>query len=479
MCTPFHQPEGEAKPVRGVTELIEELVVAQATIRIYAADHPRVTEALDSLSAGVEEILGNTEQEELRLGVTDGYMFVDGRPLFGASLVASRIIQPLTEMDSGGLLIERGASRDDFMAVMQLLSDKKRPLDHEAANERLAEAGCQSISLRPPFRRSVGSNKMLDTMSTTLGKTEVAPESEDMLALAIPIRLYQDIVDHLQGQMIAACRGETVDISGSQHYAEAILRRLDADPKSMLSIGRYEQYDAFTFGHSIRVCLLAACFAKALNLDEELQQRIGLASLLHDIGKSRVPFEILHSKGRLSGSERMEMNRHTLYGAEILLDAPDSDPLTVVAAFGHHRSPSSGYPRVLYAADMSTATSVIKICDVYEALTAVRPYKDRMSPVRAYRIMMSMGDHFDRGLLRRFIHVTGTYPIGSRVRLSTGEIAQVHKQTETLERPVVDIERDAEGQVYAKDAQRRVDLSRYKRQDTLKIEELLAVTGIE
>ena len=83
---------------------------------------------------------------------------------------------------------------------------------------------------------------------------------------------------------------------------------------------------------------------------------------------------------------------------------------------------------------------IVKICDVFEALTAVRPYKPRMSPVRAYRIMMGMKDHFDPRMLRAFVQLSGLYPVGSRVRLSSGDTARVQKQTSDPARPVVDIE---------------------------------------
>jgi HD-GYP domain-containing protein (c-di-GMP phosphodiesterase class II) len=222
------------------------------------------------------------------------------------------------------------------------------------------------------------------------------------------------------------------------------------DPKAMLSLARYEQYDAFTFGHSIRVCFLALDFARTMTQDEALLQRIGLAALLHDVGKAWVPFEILHAKGRLSPEERAEMERHTTYGAEILLGAEACDPLAVATAFGHHRMrQGGGYPRTIHEARQSTVLKIVKICDVYEALTAVRPYKPRMSPTRAYRLMLSMEGHFDRALLRHFISTNGFYPTGGRVRLSTGDTARVSRQTADPCRPVVDIEVMRDGEIVA------------------------------
>src|SRR5262249_17314636 len=144
----------------------------------------------------------------------------------------------------------------------------------------------------------------------------------------------------------------------------------------------------------IRVCLMALNYARAFTNDQEFLLRVGSAALLHDVGKARVPFEVLHCKGRLSAEHRREMERHPELGAEILLDSKGVDPMAVTAAFGHHKTTSyGGYPKTLHQAQLSTVTKIVKVCDVFESLTAVRPYKPAMSPVRAYRIMMSMQGH--------------------------------------------------------------------------------------
>jgi HD-GYP domain-containing protein (c-di-GMP phosphodiesterase class II) len=144
----------------------------------------------------------------------------------------------------------------------------------------------------------------------------------------------------------------------------------------------------------------------------------------------------------------------------MLLDAPNSDPMAVSIAFGHHRTTTGGgYPDTLHRPDLSLATKIVKICDVYEALTAVRPYKPRMSPTRAYRIMIAMQDHFDAPVLKRFIQVNGIYPTGTRVRLSDGSVARVERQTKAPLLPVVDVEVTAEGRVLPREEQRTIDLN--------------------
>ncbi|MFH0944592.1 MAG: HD domain-containing phosphohydrolase, partial [Planctomycetota bacterium] len=241
---------------------------------------------------------------------------------------------------------------------------------------------------------------------------------------------------------------------------EGVLRTLDQDARAFLNLARYEEYDAFTFGHSIRVCALAVLFARDLSSDDELVRRIGVASVLHDVGKARLPFELLHSKGVFTADERREMQKHTIFGGELLAEMEECDPMAIAVAFGHHRTEDGrGYPQTAVPLPLSAATRIVKICDVYEALTALRPYKPRVSPATAYRTMLEMEGHFEPRLLRRFIKLNGIYPTGSRVVLSSGEVAMVERQTSRPESPVVEVETTIDGEELERRQRRLVDLS--------------------
>jgi HD-GYP domain-containing protein (c-di-GMP phosphodiesterase class II) len=262
----------------------------------------------------------------------------------------------------------------------------------------------------------------------------------------VPVRFFQSCIDLLQNITVSVCHGGRIQFDPVQTHAEIVLRRLEDAQGPMMNLARQEQYDAFTFGHSVRVAVLCMNFARALTDDRGLLIRIGTAALLHDVGKSLIPFEILHSTSSLSEEERMQMNRHPQLGAELLLDHTEADPLSIATAFGHHRSDGGrGYPITAHPHDVLFTTDVIKICDVYEALTAARPYKNPMTPTRAYRVMMSMQSQFDVGLLRQFIEVNGIYPSGQLVELSTGEKARVVEQTADLLMPMVRIVTDVDG----------------------------------
>ena len=445
MCELHDPQEAEAAP-RGITTFVDELVVTLTNARIYAPGHPRVAQSLGSLSSIVIELIESDDARQIVLGSSEGYLFHEGRPLLGASLSAGRLISALAHLSAGGFRIERGVTETDLLGLVDLLHKGERgPSTHLEANQFLSQAGCEKVTVLPEYG---GGGSDVEVLAGALGHpTPPPPEADRVQAerdarellteLRLPRESYQQLVSGMQEVTIQATRGLSVNLDATKGHVESVLKELTRDPKNMMGICRYERYDAFTFGHSIRVCSLALYFAKQLASDEQLIQRIGEAALLHDVGKARVPAEILFSRGRLSDEERSEMNRHTLYGADILLDANRSDPVSVATAFGHHTRYED---ETRTAPRPSVVTRIVKICDVFEALTAVRPYKDRMPPARAYRIMFGMNGHFDPALLRRFVEVNGLYPVGAQVRLASGAVARVHAQTDDFERPVVDIE---------------------------------------
>ncbi len=467
MCE-IHRAEDVESTKKGISEFIDELVVATTNARIYSHDHPRVSSSIETLVSSLGEQIDRSESHQLFIGAAEGFLFHDQRALLGASLSAAKIIDALEEVGAGGLSFDRNTDADEFLALIQILGMNRR--DHASfddANRDLKGRGCRHIRFLPPYR---GPGVLQDPTVDLIPRSGLGGVASSNIELNIPVELYQRTVSLLQDSMVRACHRESLSIDETRGHVEAILDRLTIDATSMMSISRYERYDAYTFGHSIRVCFLTLNFAKALFDDQAMLLRLGTAALLHDIGKAWVPFEVLYSKTRLTPEERVEMDKHATHGAQILLDLKEPDPMSVATAFAHHRTlDGAGYPDTLHDLRPSIATRIVKICDVYEALTAVRPYKPRMSPVRAYRIMMSMDKHFDTALLRRFIQVNGAYPVGSKVQISTGETGQVVAQTEDLRRPVVLLEDGAS----PNSEMRRRDLSENRDPAGPRVEHLL------
>lgn len=438
--------ERQVDPADLATQLVEELVAALINARIFEVKHPRTRSSIAAVQRLLHELGELTREEVVRLGCVDDLIVFKKRPLLGASLAASRLIDLLRQWDAGGVELKPMVAATELEELLTAVVARPQPgVGHAEINALLQSRQCTGAGLLPPYT---------DPNLARRGGTQSGNR------IHVAVRFYQAVVDLLQNITITVCRGGRIDFAPVQAHAEEVLHRLESDEVPLLGLARHEQYDAFTFGHSVRVAVLSLHFARALTDDRDLLIRIGTAALLHDVGKSLIPYDVLHSHKPLTAAEREEMNKHTTIGAELLLDHKEADPLAISSAFGHHRSPDgTGYPRTVHDYRMSAVTNLVKICDIYEALTAARPYKQPMSPIRAYRVMLAMGHKLDQRMLRRFIEINGVYPVGQLVALSTGEIAVVRQQGRHMMEPVVALLVDSEGNRLAAEDQQLIDLS--------------------
>lgn len=451
-----------------ITDFVDELVAALVTVRVYDRSHPRVRSSLQELASLHRRLLQQLDAPSLVIAQSGGFLLHEDRPLVGASMGAKKLIDPLAARQSGGIEFDRELGERDLEALLALLAGPVEDATHDLANKRMQFHGCKGIGLLPPYQRG-------QYQARAGAGQSLAGAGLDEQGVMLPLQLRQRIVDSLQGASISVARGGTVDLQGIQGVAQLLTDTVRKNPGEAQNMARYERYDAFTFGHSIRVCALALNFAANLTEDPRLLLRIGMAALLHDIGKSLIPFDILHHRGRLSPEQRREMERHAALGAEVLLCQSQVDDIAVTVSHGHHKNlDGSGYPNDALGIEQSTVTRLIKICDVYEALTAVRPYKGAMTPTKAYRVMLDMHGHFDLALLRQFIRINGCYPVGSEVELNDRSTARVLMQTRQLLRPVMQLERHGSGQVLHGNDRLTIDLSQPDQQQ-LKVARLLDI----
>jgi len=218
--------------------------------------------------------------------------------------------------------------------------------------------------------------------------------------------------------------------------ANSILRNKDA----LLSLCRIKSKDDYTFLHSVSVGALLISFAHALDFNHDIIKQLGVGGMLHDIGKTKVPDEILNKPGKLTEEEFVIMKSHVVHGCSILRKSPGISQISFdVTAQHHERFDGSGYPLGLKNAEMSVYGQMAAIVDVYDAITADRCYHKGMEPTVAVRKMFEWSKfHFNPKLLRTFIRTVGIYPVGTLVRLESGKIGVVIEQCETdMTRPLV------------------------------------------
>ena len=235
-------------------------------------------------------------------------------------------------------------------------------------------------------------------------------------------RTREAVTDMFEGARL----GRAVEVKRMVKLASAIGASVERDAKALINLVRLKEKDEYTYLHSVAVCALMINFARHLELDPQLVEDLGVAGLLHDVGKVAVSDEILNKPGALSKGEMRSVQTHPVAGHRLLESSPGAPELALELCLRHHEKvDGTGYPGGLKGDDLSLAARMGAICDVYDAVTSNRPYKHAWTPCEALTEMKKWQGHFDPVLLDRFADSLGIYAVGTLVRLSTGELGVV------------------------------------------------------
>lgn len=220
--------------------------------------------------------------------------------------------------------------------------------------------------------------------------------------------------------------GRKIQAANLAPVVTAIAASVARSPTALPSVTRFKLHDEYTYLHSIAVCGLMLALGKELRLSPELTQEIGLAGLLHDIGKARIDAELLNKPGPLDLAEYARVQAHTLRGYELLRDSGIESEIALDVCLHHHeRIDGTGYPSGISQETLSIHARMAAVCDVFDAVTSNRSYKRSWSPGAALDWMMSTTGHFDPRVLRAFRGLLGVFPVGSLVLLESQRLAVV------------------------------------------------------
>ena len=204
------------------------------------------------------------------------------------------------------------------------------------------------------------------------------------------------------------------------------------NPTALLSLARLKTHDDYSYMHSVAVSALMAALAKQLNLDEAQVRSAAKAGLLHDMGKAVMPLQILNKPGKLTEDEFAVIRTHPRHGHALLLAGESADHAVLDVCLHHHeKMDGSGYPDQLSGDQISLFARMGAVCDVYDAITSNRPYKQGWDPAESIAKMAGWSKgHFDPLIFKAFVTSLGIYPVGSLVRLKSGLLAVVTQQKE-------------------------------------------------
>jgi putative nucleotidyltransferase with HDIG domain len=236
------------------------------------------------------------------------------------------------------------------------------------------------------------------------GEAEAAPEAMPTATIAFSLGEEIDTVRWLQREV--QTKG-AVPLAEAEAVVRSLTVAMHSGRQIMMPLLQLKEFDQYTTTHSMNVAVLSMALAEFLSLSATDVRSFGIAGLLHDIGKVKIPLDVLTKPGRLTDDERALMNEHPAAGARMLLDAEEDLDLAVVVAYEHHiMINGGGYPALHYARDCHHASKLVHVCDVYDALRTRRPYRDAWSLDKTLGYLQERsGLEFDPELCDAFVRM--------------------------------------------------------------------------
>ena len=380
-------------------ELLRRFAAALRAVQLYAPTHPLVARSIDAFAETLALVHGSTAS--ITIGIVGEEFVVGDIPVPRAAESMGKLLQQFESADIERIVIDRSVDRSELSQLVQTLggSDAKeatRALSH-LAHIRLGRLQVEK-----------GADAPIGNMAS---------------------QLYNDAVHVAETLWESAKTEGKPDADAGRDIVDTLAQEISQNRPAMLALTALRKYDSYTFTHMVNVSILTMGQARGLGIDGPLLREIGLAALMHDIGKVKTPGDILNKAEKLTDGEFDILRRHTVDGAEILRRTPEIPALAPVVAFEHHlRLDGSGYPAGVSRSALNLATMLSGIADVYDAMRSQRVYQEAHPTDRILAVLQrNDGKQFDQHLVRRFVQLVGIYPVGNLVRLSTGEVAVVLK----------------------------------------------------
>jgi HD-GYP domain-containing protein (c-di-GMP phosphodiesterase class II) len=419
--------------------LIFALHGALRAIKLYPLENAAVQKALSDVTAQAKDLLSFEEALEIRL--SGEVIFVNSTRLrldLDNFASFSHLLTLFRTCGVGCIRVRPEVQQRDWMTFLSQLQAGGPENPSERFDDlmgRLRAAGVSAITLDVPLEQD-DSNRG--------GSKERAK------------RTYAQCVTVTKDLMTGVRLGQSPNIKKIKRVVQTIVDQILNDESSLIGLTTILDYDEYTFTHSVNVCIFSVALGKRLGFSKLQLYDLGLAALFHDIGKSRVPQDVLNRPGDLSEDDWRTIANHPWLGLLSLFQVRGSSELAyraMIVSHEHHmKLDFSGYPRPVRARQMSMFSKIVAVCDAFDAATSRRVYQT--TPWTPADVVREMRDNPRRGMdpviVKAFINLTGIYPVGTLVILDTFELGIVHAINpiaEMLSRPIVRVIGDPQGNV--------------------------------
>ena len=239
--------------------------------------------------------------------------------------------------------------------------------------------------------------------------------------------VYQKTSSLVKSFMEDVALGRAINIEIAKKAVSECVQSVINAPDALMWLTQLKNRDEYTSQHSMNVCILSIALGRQIDLPTSELEDIGLCGIMHDMGKLKVPLEVLNKPGIFNPEERKIMQSHPTLGMQLLVSDSSIPGCVIDAVYGHHeRLDGTGYPRGLTEERIHPYTRIVTITDMYDAIASDRVYKNGKTHLEAINIMTkASGTQLDSGLVIKFIECLGIYPPGNIVELTNGEVAVV------------------------------------------------------
>ena len=413
---------------------------ALRAVKLYPIGHASVQKALEDLATVTREIVAT--EHELEVRVSGEFIFVNGTRLrldLDNYAAFSHVLSIFRTCGIGVMYVGEGITARDWQMLLSLLQGDSNVAPQERlfqVLEKLEKAGVTLFTLAAPSEES-GEDRERSKERAKKTYTQSVSVTKDLMA---SLRM-----------------GRSPNVKKVKRMVQSIVDQILNEEASLIGLTTIRDYDEYTFTHSVNVCIFSVALGKRLGLTKLQLYDLGMAALFHDLGKARVPVDVLNKVGSLTDEDWRLISSHPWLGVLALFKVRGGEEYpyrSMVVALEHHmKTDLTGYPRPIRPRQMSVYSKIVACADCFDAATSRRVYQTvQMNPAE---VMRELRDNPRRGMdpvvVKAFINLTGIYPTGTLVVLDTFELGIVHAINpipEMLARPIVKVISDSMGNLH-------------------------------
>jgi len=415
-------------------DLINSLAVIIKTAQIHHPDNIAVVNAIGKFLVILNPMI---TENKVTIDLVGEFFHLNGsRMRYSMDSIFNYdfLIREFKKRDIGTIVFEDIIGEKDIKSLLAVLTSSGFS---ETPFETLSKSieGLQNIS--------IGKLRKIKEESTEPDRKKIIKKN------------YFNAVSLTKGIADKISSGEKVSLKKAKRVIEALVDQIIEEESILIGMTSIKDYDEYTYHHSVNVSIISVALGHRIGLTRKNLTELGLSALLHDIGKTEVPSEILNKTSEFTKEDWDIIMKHPIWGACSILKLKgiaESSMSSVISAFEHHLNYDlSGYPKLKNEITLDLYSRIIAIADQYDAMTSSRVYsRTPLPPDRALSVLMDRaGTQLDPYLLKIFINMIGIYPLGSLVMLDTNELGLVFESNSNphfINRPRVLIIMDAKGE---------------------------------